>query len=105
MDFNFSDEQNTLRDSVRRLMDNEAPPELVRRLDREQAYPHDLYKVWADRGLIAMPFPEAYGGLGGSVIDLVIITEELARVSADLLMAYAGSVFCGLNLARKGTEA
>ena len=105
MDFNFSDEQNILRDSVRRLMDNEAPPELVRRLDREQAYPHDLYKVWADRGLIAMPFPEAYGGLGGSVIDLVIITEELARVSADLLMAYAGSVFCGLNLARKGTEA
>ena len=105
MDFSFSDEQNILRDSVRRLMDNEAPPELVRRLDREQAYPHDLYKVWADRGLIAMPFPEAYGGLGGSVIDLVIITEELARVSADLLMAYAGSVFCGLNLARKGTEA
>lgn len=104
MDFDFTDEQNLLRDCVRRMMAKAAPPAYVRKLDRERAYPHELYKTWADMGLVAMPFPEAYGGLGGSVIDLVIITEELARASADLLMAYAGSVFCGLNLARKGSE-
>ena len=43
MDFNFSDEQNILRDSVRRMMDKLATPEYVRRLDREQAYPAELY--------------------------------------------------------------
>lgn len=105
MDFDFSDEQNILRDSVRKLMNRVATPEYVRRLDRTQAYPDELYDAWVEAGLLALPFPEEYGGLGGSVIDMVIVTEELARVSADFLMAYAGSVFCGLNLARKGSDA
>ncbi|OFZ87194.1 MAG: hypothetical protein A2V78_04245 [Betaproteobacteria bacterium RBG_16_64_18] len=104
MDFSFSDEQNILRDSVRRMMDKLATPEYVRRLDREQAYPTELYDAWVEMGLFRMPFPEAYGGLGGSVLDLVIIAEELARKSGDFYMAYSGSVFCGLNIARKGSE-
>jgi alkylation response protein AidB-like acyl-CoA dehydrogenase len=37
-------------------------------------------------------------------LDVVIIAEELSRRSADLVMAYAGSVFCGLNILRKGSE-
>ena len=104
MDFSFSDEQNILRDSVRRMMDRIATPEYVRRLDREQAYPHELYDAWVEMGLLGLPFPEAYGGLGGSVLDMVILAEELSRTSADFYMAFAGSVFCGLNILRKGSE-
>jgi len=104
MDFSFSDEQNILRDSVRKMMDKLATPEYVRRLDREQTYPSELYDAWVEMGLLRMPFPEAYDGLGGSVMDMVIIAEELARKSADFYMAYAGSIFCGLNVARKGSE-
>ena len=104
MDFNFSEEQIILRDSVRKLMDKHAPPEYVRRLDREQAYPDELYAAWVEAGLLRLPFPEEYGGLGGNVIDMVLVAEELARKSADFFMAYAGSVFCGLNVLRKGSE-
>ncbi|OGA18440.1 MAG: hypothetical protein A3G25_07700 [Betaproteobacteria bacterium RIFCSPLOWO2_12_FULL_63_13] len=104
MDFSFSEEQNILRDSVRRMMDKVATPEYVRRLDREQAYPTELYDAWVELGLLRLPFPETYDGLGGSVLDMVIIAEELARKSADFYMAYAGSIFCGLNVARKGSE-
>jgi alkylation response protein AidB-like acyl-CoA dehydrogenase len=104
MDFSLSDDQRMMRDSVRRLMDELATPEYVRRLDREQAYPHELYQAWVELGLLRLPFAEAYGGLGGTAADMVIIAEELARKSADFFMAYAGSVFCGLNVARKGSE-
>jgi alkylation response protein AidB-like acyl-CoA dehydrogenase len=104
MDFGFTEEQKLLRDSVRKLMEKHATPEYIRRLDREQAYPYELYDAWVEAGLLRMPFPEEYGGLGGSVIDMVIIAEELARRSADFFMAYAGSVFCGLNLLRKAAE-
>jgi alkylation response protein AidB-like acyl-CoA dehydrogenase len=104
MDFNFTDEQNLLRDSVRKLMDQHAPPEYIRRLDREQSYPYELYDAWVEAGLLSMPFPQEYGGLGGSVIDMVIIAEELARRSADFFMAYGGSIFTGLNVLRKGSE-
>src|SRR5258706_14580497 len=55
-------------------------------------------------GFFRMPFPEEYGGLGGSVIDLVIIAEELSYKSFDLFTAYGGAVFCGLNILRKGKE-
>ena len=105
MDFAFSDEQKLLRETVRKLMDTHAPPEYIRRLDREQSYPYELYEKWVEAGLLCMPFPEEYGGLGGSVIDLTIIAEELARKSPDFFMSYAGSVFTGLNIMRKGTEA
>ncbi len=105
MDFGFTEEQNILRDSVRKLMDKHAPPDYVRRLDREQAYPDALYAAWIEAGLLRLPFPEEYGGLGGNVLDMVIVAEELARKSADFFMAFGGSVFCGLNVLRKGSEA
>ena len=51
-----------------------------------------------------MPFAEAYGGLGGGAVDSCIIMEEIARISADLSMMIGGSMFCGLNVQRKGSE-
>ena len=104
MDFEFTEEQRMLRDSVRKMMAKFATPEYVRRLDREQAFPDELYAEWLKMGLFRMPFPEEYGGLGGNVIDMVIIAEELAYKSFDLFTAYGGPVFCGLNILRKGTE-
>lgn len=103
MDFAFSDEQRLLRDTVRQLMDTHAPPEYIRRLDREQGYPYELYAAWVEAELLGLAFPEAVGGLGGSAIDLTIVAEELARKSPDFFMAYAGSVFTGLNIVRHGS--
>ena len=104
MDFEFTEEQRMLRDTVRRMMDKVATPEYIRGLDREQAFPEALYREWVAMGLFKMPFPEEYGGLGGSVIDMVIIAEELSYKSFDLFTAFGGPVFCGLNVLRKGTE-
>jgi alkylation response protein AidB-like acyl-CoA dehydrogenase len=104
MDFSFTDEQKLLRETVRKLMDTHATPEYIRQLDRDQAYPYELYDKWVEAGLLSMPFPEEVDGLGGNAIDLTIIAEELARKSPDFFMSYAGSVFTGLNILRKGTE-
>ena len=104
MDFEFTQEQSLLRNSVRRMMQRLATPDTIRRLDREQAYPYDLYDAWVEMGLLRMPFPEEYGGLGGNPIDMVVIAEELSRSSFDFFTAYGGSVFCGLNIVRKGSE-
>jgi alkylation response protein AidB-like acyl-CoA dehydrogenase len=104
MDCNFTQEQIMLRDSVRKLMERIATPDYIRRLDRERLYPYELYTAWAEAGLFRLPFPEDYGGLGSSIVDMAIISEELARPSADLVMAFGGSMFCGLNLLRNGSE-
>jgi alkylation response protein AidB-like acyl-CoA dehydrogenase len=105
MDCRFSEEQNLLRESVRKLMAKHCPPAVMRKIDHEKSYPYALYDAWVEAGLIAMPFAEAYGGLGGSTVDACIIIEEIARTSADLSMMIGGSTFCGLNVQRKGSEA
>jgi alkylation response protein AidB-like acyl-CoA dehydrogenase len=104
MDFSFTEEQRLLRESVRKLMAKHAPPEYVRSHDRERTYPEELYQAFVEAGLLALPFPEEYGGAGGTLLDMAIVAEEIARVSADLVMAYTGNIFCGLNLLRKGSE-
>ncbi len=95
MDFGFTEEQRLLRDSMRKLMAKHATPDYVRRHDRERTYPEELFPAWVEAGLLALPFPEEYGGGGGSVLDMAIVAEEIARTSADLVMAYAGNIFCG----------
>jgi alkylation response protein AidB-like acyl-CoA dehydrogenase len=104
MDFGFTEEQRMLRESVRKLLQKHAPPEYVRQHDRERTYPEELYQACAEAGLIGLPFPEEFGGASGSLLDMTIVAEEIARVSADLVMAYTGNIFCGLNLLRKGSE-
>jgi alkylation response protein AidB-like acyl-CoA dehydrogenase len=95
MDFEYSTEQKLLRDSVRKLMQRLATPENLRRLDRERLYPYEIYDAWVEAGLFALPFAPEYGGLGGNVLDLAIISEEIGRYSADVAMAFGGSIFCG----------
>ena len=103
MDFEFSAEQNILRDSVRTLMARGAADEYIRTHDRERRFPQALYDRWVAAGLLRLPFPEEFGGVDGSALDLAIVSEEIAYRSYDFFAAYSGSVFCGMNIARKGT--
>ena len=105
MDFSLNEEQRLLIDSVRKLMARHATVEAVRALDRARAYPYELYQAWVDAGLLALPFPEELGGAGGSMLDMALMLEELGRTSADFVMTIGASLFCGLNLVRKGTDA
>jgi len=103
MNFDFTEEQEMLRDSVIKLMARHAPAEAVRKWDRDRSFPEDLYQAWVEAGLLRLPFPVEVGGLGGDALDLALVIHELSRVSTDLTMAYAGSIFCGLNVLRKGS--
>ncbi|TAK72992.1 MAG: acyl-CoA dehydrogenase [Betaproteobacteria bacterium] len=105
MDFDFTEEQNMLRDSVRKMLDRIATPEYIKDTDVNARYPYEVYDAFIEMGLISMAFPEEYGGLGGDVMDFAIISEELGRKSYDMLGAYATSVFNGLNLLHNGSEA
>ena len=105
MDFSFTEEQEMLRDSVAKLMARHAPLASVRKWEKGRAFPEELYQAWVEAGLLRLPFPTDVGGLGGSALDLAIVVYEISRISTDLCMAYSGSVFCGLNILRKGTDA
>ena len=104
MDFSYTQEQLLLRDSVRELMKRHAASEYINQHDREQKFPYDLYAAWVEAGLLRLPFPEEYGGIGGTIMDVMIVTEEISKVSTDLQMPYGAAIFCGLNIVRNGSE-
>ncbi len=95
MDFKFTEEQEMLRQSVGKLMDKVWSKELEREHDRTGEYPYALWDAFAEAGFMALPFPEEYGGSGGSVIDFCIMSEELGSRSAAARGAYIGPVLFG----------
>lgn len=87
MDFNFTQEQNLLRNSIREFMKGECPREVVREFDERDEFPDELLKKLCNLGFMAICVPEEYGGLGGDVIDSLIVVEEISRVMP--LLAWA----------------
>src|SRR5258706_10830156 len=72
VDFDFSADQYGLRDEARRFLEKQCPIAHTREfLDDPSGWSRDLWKQMADLGWMALPFPEKYGGLGQSFLDLV----------------------------------
>ncbi|NOX52187.1 MAG: acyl-CoA/acyl-ACP dehydrogenase [Gammaproteobacteria bacterium] len=92
MNFEFGEDQNLIRDQARGFLNDNCPPEVVRRvLDGDELYAEDLWKKIAEMGWTATVIPEEYGGLGLSYLELVVIAEELGRACAPV--PFSSSVY------------
>lgn len=103
MDFNFTEDQNVLRNSIAEVMKKDITIEYVRQCDEAGEYPYRFYEKAVELGWIALPFPEKYGGFGGNAIELVILAEEISRYGYDLAVAIGATMFNGLSIVRHGT--
>lgn len=82
MDFNLSDEQIALRDTVRRFARAELVP-LAAELERDnRPVPRAMVRRYAEMGLLGINTPEVLGGLGLGNLDALIVLEELAKISS-----------------------
>ena len=79
MDFDFSDDQESLRDAVRRWVDKGFGFERRHQLAKAGGATRAVYAELADLGLTGLVIPEAHGGLGQSAIDAMVVSEELGR--------------------------
>jgi alkylation response protein AidB-like acyl-CoA dehydrogenase len=80
MDISFTDEQEMLRESIRKLLDRYSPPEVVRELENDPVgYKPELWEEMASIGLLGLTIPEEYGGSGMSALETVILYEEFGR--------------------------
>ena len=95
MDFAFTKEQEMLREQVCKFVARECPKEFIRRSDEEQLFPMELFRKMGQLGWMGIPYPEEYGGSGGSPVDLVLLLEELAMGMRALASAYYTTVILG----------
>jgi alkylation response protein AidB-like acyl-CoA dehydrogenase len=83
MDFDLTDEQRLLADSVGRLMADTYSFEKRRALIREpEGYSAALWARYAELGLLGLPFAEDFGGFGGGAVEVMLVMEAFGRVLA-----------------------
>jgi len=80
MDFDLSEEQSLLRDSVAKLLAGSYSFE-QRKAYRALpgGYSREMWRQFADLGLVALPFAEADGGMGGGPVDVMLLMEFFGR--------------------------
>ena len=88
MDFEFSAEQLAIRDTIRELVQDRVAPRAAE-IDRTADYPKDIEKLFAENGILGIPFPEEYGGISGSSVTICMGVEEIAKAcaSSSLILA------------------
>ena len=79
MDFDFSDDQEMLRDTVRKWVDKDYTFEQRRAIVRAGGYSKEAWQGLADLGLTGLAVPEAQGGMGFGPVDAMVVMEELGR--------------------------
>ena len=80
MNFELSEEQQILVDSVKRFVQNDSTVERFRKLrETERAWEPAMWARMGEMGWLSVPFPEEHGGFGGSFVDLALILEQLGR--------------------------
>ena len=80
MNFEFSEEQNLLRDSISSFIQNEYGFDKRRAVaNSDEGYSHVHWQTFAELGWLSVPFKEDVGGFGGSAIDTMVVMEELGK--------------------------
>ena len=106
MNFELSDRQQMLQQKVAEFCTKECPPEFESSLEKNEAFPEELYKKMAENGFFGIAFPEQYGGSNGSILDVVLIAEQVAKNSYTAVNMYlVNAVFGGMILYKCSNEA
>ena len=80
MDIGFSEEQELLRETARKFLDAECTTKFVREMmATEAAVTDDFWRQLAENGWLGITYPEAEGGSGLGLVDLVVLMEEIGR--------------------------
>jgi pimeloyl-CoA dehydrogenase small subunit len=103
MDFDLSEEQSILKDSVDRLLaDHYDFDKRNRYMQSPEGWSSDMWSRFAELGLLGLPFSEDDGGFGGGSVEIMIIMESLGRVLA--LEPFFTTVVLGGGFLRQGAS-
>jgi alkylation response protein AidB-like acyl-CoA dehydrogenase len=96
MDFDFSDEQEMLRDSVRKWVERGYGFERRRAIVKAGGFAREAWDELAGLGLLGLVAPEAHGGMGFGPVDAMVVMEELGR--GLVVEPYAQAALIGTSL-------
>ena len=103
--FQLGEDIDLLRESVHAFAEKEIAPR-ADQIDRDNLFPHDLWKKFGDLGLLGITVPTEYGGSGMGYLAHLVAMEEISRASGSVGLSYgAHSNLCVNNIFHNGNEA
>jgi alkylation response protein AidB-like acyl-CoA dehydrogenase len=112
MDFDFTEEQETFRKQVRQWLERSLPEDLrgtafaSSRADRRQvARLRWWQKTMHEAGYVGMDWPPEFGGRGASLVEQIILYQEMSRAESPQLVNRGGVSMLGPTLMKHGTPA
>ncbi|MCK9401495.1 MAG: acyl-CoA dehydrogenase family protein [Bacteroidales bacterium] len=104
MNFELTEEQNLIRETVREFAEREIKP-VAKELDEKAEFSHDLTRKMGELGIFGMYLPEKYGGQGLDYLSYIIAVEEIARIDSSQAATLAAHNSLGIGpLFYYGTE-
>ena len=103
MNFEFSAEQIAIRDTIRELVQDRVAPRAAE-IDATGEYPKDIETLFAENGILGIPFPEEYGGISGSSVTICMGIEEIAKACASSSLILAVQALGSYPILVAGTE-
>src|SRR3989440_11885153 len=103
MDYGFSEEQIAIRDTIRELVQDRVAPRAAE-IDEKAEYPRDIEQLFAQNGVLAIPFPEEYGGISGSSVTICMGIEEIAKACATSSLLLAVQALGSYPIMAAGTD-
>ncbi|KGJ13657.1 isovaleryl-CoA dehydrogenase [Paracoccus sanguinis] len=104
MEFDLGEDVGALREMVHRWAQDRLGP-IAGRVDRENAFPAELWREMGELGLLGITVPEEFGGTGMGYLAHTVAVEEIARVSPSISLSYgAHSNLCVNQLKLNGTD-
>jgi alkylation response protein AidB-like acyl-CoA dehydrogenase len=100
--YRLTDAQRDLRDAVRILADEQVAPRAAE-IDRTAEFPWDLKDLLAKQDILALPFPVEHGGLGGDLLSVCLVIEQLSRACATTGLILAVQELASLPIVHRGT--
>jgi len=94
MNFELDDDTQLLQRTVRDFAQQEVKP-VAEELDRTKSFPYELVAKMGELGWMGIPFPEEYGGAGGSSLQYAIAVEELTRVDSSVAITMCAHTSLG----------
>src|SRR5215467_4903023 len=94
MNFELTDEQRLLRETVRDFARQEVAP-VAEELDRTKSFPYEIVEKMGGLGLMGIPFPQEYGGGGADTLSYALAVEELARIDSSVCITMAAHTSLG----------
>ena len=99
MDFELSEEQRLIKDSLERLLADHYEFE-ARKTYMQAGFSRELWSKYAELGILGLPFDERFGGFGGGPVETMIVAEAFGRALA--LEPFLATIVLGGGLLRHG---